>query len=290
MKQEDKKLKRRIRRSYFESTISIAMVLFLLGIAAYGFCKIYQDTNKWRESLEINIMLNNAPQEAYDSLSTILRNTTEIKEAQFIDKNSAAEEYKKDFGEDFEAFLGSNPLPNSFRIKLKAESSQPSKADSLAKIWTEWDEVMEIVYPQSTLQTVNNNISLISILLLMISSSLLVIIIILLRNTIRMTINTRLQLIDTMRLVGATRWFIMRPFLGRSIINGLLAGLLASLMLVGMTAAIKYLKAELVFLLDDTVLMLVCAGITIFGIILALIFTATAVNRAIRLRGGELYL
>ena len=290
MKQEDKKIKRLIRRSYLISTISIAMVLFLLGTATYIMNGLLQATNTIRENVAMNIMLNNNSEQVYDSLKTVLKASDEVKKVRLISKAQAAEDFKEYVGEDFEAFLGSNPLPDSFEIMLNADSSTPATIDSLAQCWQAWPEVMEVVYPKSTIQTVEENLKRFNVVLAMMAISLLVITLILLRNTIRMTINARRRLIDTMRLVGATRWFIMRPFLAKSIGNGLLAGVIASLMLAGMVIATGKGMPELAFVVDDSALLMVCGGMVVLGILLSLVFTAAAVNRAIRMRGGEVYI
>ncbi|MBR2332950.1 MAG: permease-like cell division protein FtsX [Rikenellaceae bacterium] len=290
MKQEDKKIKRLIRRSYLISTISIAMVLFLLGTATYIMNGLLQATNTIRENVAMNIMLNNNSEQVYDSLKTVLKASDEVKKVRLISKAQAAEDFKEYVGEDFEAFLGSNPLPDSFEIMLNADCSTPAIVDSLAQCWQAWPEVMEVVYPKSTIQTVEENLKRFNVVLAMMAISLLVITLILLRNTIRMTINARRRLIDTMRLVGATRWFIMRPFLAKSIGNGLLAGVIASLMLAGMVIATGKGMPELAFVVDDSALLMVCGGMVVLGILLSLVFTAAAVNRAIRMRGGEVYI
>ena len=290
MKLTDKQLKRRVRRSYAVSTVSISMVLFLLGAAAYLMGSAMRATDSIRENLAINLMLNATTTEVQDSLAGVLRQTAEVKRVKFINKAKAAEDFKEYIGEDFEEFLGSNPLPDSFEITLKAESTSQEVVDSLAKVWGAWSETLEVVYPKSTMQMVEENLARFNVVLVMMALALLVIALILLRNTIRMTINTRVQLIETMKLVGATRWFIMRPFLGRSTINGLYAGLLASALLSGMVAAMERGIPEMSFIVDDITLAVVCAGVTVAGIIISLIFTAAAVSRATRLQGGELYI
>ncbi len=290
MRQEDKRLKRRVRRSYMVSSISISMVLFLLGAAAYLMGGALKATDSIRENMAINLMLNNTTPEVQDSLAGVLRQTPEVKRVKFIGKAEAAADFKEYVGEDFEEFLGSNPLPDSFEITLNADFSTPAIVDSLAEMWGDWEHTMEVVYPKNTIQVIEDNIARFNIVLLMMAAALLVIALILLHNTIRMTINTRIQLINTMKLVGATRWFIMRPFLGRSALNGLIAGALASLLLVAMVMCMGKGMPELAFIINDTALAVVCCGMMVLGIIISMIFTATAVRRATRLQGGELYI
>ncbi|MBP3425146.1 MAG: permease-like cell division protein FtsX [Rikenellaceae bacterium] len=290
MKLTDKQLRRRVRRSYAVSTISISMVLFLLGAAAYLMGSALRATDSIRENMAINLMLNSTTPEEQDSLGVLLRQTPEVKRVKFIDKAKAAEDFKEYVGEDFEEFLGSNPLPDSFEITLKAESSSSETADSLAEVWGAWEQTMEVVYPKSTMQLIEENLTRFNVVLVMMAAALLIIALILLRNTIRMTINTRIQLIETMKLVGATRWFIMRPFLGRSAVNGLYAGVLASLLLCAMVAAMSRGVPEMSFLVDDIALAAVCGGMIVMGVVISEIFTAAAVRRATRLQGGELYI
>ena len=290
MKLTEKQLKRKIRRSYAVSTISISMVLFLLGAAAYLMGSVMRATDSIRENMAINLMLNSTTPEVQDSLAGLLRETVEVKRVKFIDKAKAAEDFKQYVGEDFEEFLGSNPLPDSFEITLKAESSTTTVVDSLAKVWGEWEHTMEVVYPKSTIELIEDNLNRFNVVLVMMATALLIIALILLRNTIRMTINTRKQLIETMKLVGATRWFIMRPFLGKSAVNGLYAGVLASVLLVAMVIAMGRGIPEMSFLVDDTALAVVCLGTMGAGVIISVIFTAAAVRRVTRLQGGELYI
>ena len=290
MKLTDKQLKRRIRRSYAVSTVSISMVLFLLGAAAYLMGSVMRATDSIRENMAINLMLNSTTSEEQDSLAGLLRETVEVKRVKFIDKTKAAEDFKQYVGEDFEEFLGSNPLPDSFEITLKAESSATAVVDSLAKVWSAWEHTMEVVYPKSTIELIEDNLNRFNVVLVMMATALLIIALILLRNTIRMTINTRKQLIETMKLVGATRWFIMRPFLGKSAINGLYAGVLASVLLVAMVIAMGRGIPEMSFLVDDTALAIVCTGTMCAGVVISVLFTAAAVRRVTRLQGGELYI
>lgn len=291
MKQhEERKLQRRVRKSYLISTISIAMVLFLLGATAYLILNALNASNRLKENIALNVMLNSTTQTAKDSLLNTLKATQGVREVTFVNKEQAAKEFQAYIGENFEEFLASNPLPDSFRVTLDAKHSNPQTVDSLAAAWQQKSGVMEVVYPKNVLQQISDNIGKFNIVLLMLGAAMLVIALVLLNNTIRMTIISRNVLINTMRLVGATRGFIMRPFIASAVSHGIYAGLLSSLLLVAMVAGIKEGVPEITLYGGNFTVLWVCAGMIGAGILISLIFTVIAVNKSIRLQGGKVYL
>ena len=120
--------------------------------------------------------------------------------------------------------------------------------------------------------------------------ALLIISLILLNNTIRVTIFSKRYLIHTMKLVGATRWFITKPFLGGSILQGIYAGLISWAMLAVMIAGLHEGLPEVKFVSDQLQLLFIFGAMMVGGILISLVFTAFAVRKFLRMRTDKLYL
>lgn len=121
----------------------------------------------------------------------------------------------------------------------------------------QWEGVAEVVYQRGVLEQIGQNINKFNMILLLFGGTLLIIALILLNNTIRVTIFSKRYIINTMKLVGATKWFIMRPFLSRSILQGIYAGLIAWAMLIVMMMGLHEGLPEIKFVSDDNYLALI---------------------------------
>lgn len=290
MKQEDKRIRRRVRNSYIISTVSIAMVLFLLGATSYLIINALNATNRMRENMAMHVMLRGEiSQPERDSLKATIGAAEGIKNIEFIGREQAAKDFSDYIGEDFESFLGSNPLPDSYEVTLNAASSTPQVVDSLAEAWQQRPEVLEVVYQKNIIKQISDNIGRFNIILLMFGAAMLVIALILLGNTIRITVMSRSVLINTMKLVGATRWFIMRPMLCRSALMGVCSGAIATILLVCMVAGLSEGMPEIALLNGNSLLLSIAGAMTLCGVLISVIFTAAAVNKSIRLQGGKIY-
>jgi cell division transport system permease protein len=123
-------------------------------------------------------------------------------------------------GESPEDFLGYNPLQASYEVFVKAEFANKSEMSKIVKEISSYEVVKEVVYQENVVDSINTNIRNVSIVLLCVTLLLLVVSIGLINNTIRLQLYSKRFLINTMKMVGATSWFIRRPFMGRSILNG----------------------------------------------------------------------
>ena len=207
----------------------------------------------------------------------------------YIDKEKAAAEMQEELGEDFISFLGYNPLLPSLDVKLNA---QYANSDSLAWIKESLSanpKIKEINYQESLIADVNKNIRKISMVILAFSGLLLIIAISLINNSIRLAIYSKRFLIKTMQLVGATSSFIRRPFVWKSIMNGVYGAIIASALLIGVVYYSQQLMPEL-FEIQDLELLVSLVGIVLlFGIVITWISTALAVSRYLRMKTDKMY-
>ena len=224
-----KSLRRKVRNSYIISTISIALVLFLLGSVGYLIFNAVRATDLMKENVAIHLMIKQGTSdERIAEIGRELGAHEAVKEVTFVPKAVAAENFKEQIGSDFVEFLAFNPLPDAYEVKLHAQYSDKDYVRKFEKEAASWNGIEEVVYQRAVVEQIGSNINKFNLVLLLFGGALLVIALILLNNTIRLTIYSKRYLINTMKLVGASKWFIMKPFLLRSILHGVYAWLIAA--------------------------------------------------------------
>jgi len=282
--------RRKLRSSYATTIISISLVLFLLGIIGFLFLNAQRLSVHVKENLGFTVLIkDNAREAEVQRLQKILSAAPYVRTVQYVDKEQAAETLEEELGEEFVEFLGYNPLLSSLEVKLAAGWANP---DSMVRIEVEvlnFPQVKEVYYQKNLLQAINENIRKITLVLGVFSLLLLLISIALINNTIRLSVYARRFLIRTMQLVGATRGFIRKPFLMKSILHGL-AG--ATVALVLLSLLIYGLGKELEGVIGFSDLFLVGVLfllVTLIGIMITLVSTFFAVNKYLRLKTDQLY-
>ena len=276
--------------SRLTSVISIALVLFLLGLIF--LMGLMGDTLSRfvKENITFSVVLKDNIREAeVKRMQKRLEAEPFIKSAEYISKEQASKELEEELGERPETFLGFNPLQASLEVKLNSEYANPDSLQLIEKKIKTYTNVSELLYRKDMMEIVNDNMKRIGIILLTLAVVLMIISFVLISNTIRLLIYSKRFLIHTMKLVGATPGFIRRPFMIYNMVSGLFAAILAILMLMG---ALYYLQLELsgfIDLLNTDALLLVFAAVLILGIMLSLIATFFAVNKYLRMGVDKLY-
>jgi cell division transport system permease protein len=289
--QENQIVNRRLTSSYLTTVISISLVLFLLGIAGFLILNVQNLSRHVKENIGFNIELNDNVREAdIQQFRKILDTKKFVKSTEYITREQAAIETQKALGEDFISFLGFNPLPASIKVKLNANWANP---DSIVKIESDLKKyplVSEILYRKTLIHEINDNVRKISIIIFSFTILLLLIALTLINNTIRLSVYSKRFLIHTMKLVGATRWFIRLPFIYKGIYYGLLSAMIAILLLLGTIFIVQNQIKEIIDFVDPDILALLFAGVIITGILISSISTFFAVNKYLNVNTDSLYL
>jgi cell division transport system permease protein len=280
----------RLRASYITSIISIMLVLFMLGLLGMIILHGKKLSDYVRENISISLMLKeDVSDELVQGYMKRLQKTSYVKQAEFISREQAAKELSNELGEDFVQFLGYNPLPATIDIQLRAGYAN---TDSIARIERQVlssNLVKEVVYQKSLIDQVNSNISKISLVIVSFSLILMLISIILINNTIKLSIYAKRFLIRSMQLVGATENFIRRPFIQKSILHGIIAAVIADLLLLGTLFVARQRIPEIIALQDFTVFAIFFFGVLVVGVILSVISTWFSVNKFLRMKIDNLY-
>ncbi len=287
MAHEDKRLRRRVRRSYLISTVSIAMVLFLLGSTTYLILNALRATERLRESVVIHVMLEDGlTPEQTTALRLSFENQSVVRSVTYIPKAEAAEKFAAESGEDFTAFLGddpaANPLPDSFEVGLAARGSERATIEAFVAEAEAAEGVQEVVYQRGVVEQIGTNLGKLAVVLLLFGGALMVVSLILLNNTIRMTIIAKRRIINTMKLVGANPGFIMRPFAASAALHGLVAGVGATAVFALLVVGLHEGAPGLNLLRGNVLLAAIAGGMILLGVVLSLLFTVFAVRKAVR--------
>jgi len=286
----DKFQKRRLISSYFSVVLSVFLVLFLLGVLGLFIINSQKLANDFKEKIAMTVFFKN---EANDTIlkafGTELKRAPFAKSTVYVTKEQAAKQHTDIIGEDFMTFLGENPLQNSFDIHLKADYVEK---DSIAKIEKNLRAnvmISDIVYDKQLVNLVNDNIKKVSIWILIISGFLTFIAVLLINSSLRLSIHSNRFIIKTMQMVGATKAFIRKPFVMRSIKLGMIGALLAVFALVGVLIYVETSFPDLGILDNPILTSLVLVGVFAVGILITWISTHFATQRFLNLRTDDLY-
>jgi cell division transport system permease protein len=290
MQKRDNLIRRRLRASYATSVISISLVLYMLGLVGLLLLNTKKLSDYVKENVGFSIFLNDDIKEVeIFGLQKLLDSKYYVKETAYITKEQAVRDFQKEWGEDFEDFLGFNPLPASIDVKLYAPYANPDSIAVIEKDIMTYTGVRDVVYQKDLIYKVNNNVRKISLSILAFSFLLFLIALTLINNTIRLSVYAKRFIIRTMQLVGAQHQVIRRPFLNMSFYYGSLAALVAIGLLIA-TMIIAERQLEGLFSLKDyRISGILFSTVFIIGIVLTWISTRLAVNRYLSMTTDDLY-
>ncbi|KQS46457.1 MULTISPECIES: ABC transporter permease [Flavobacterium] len=282
--------KRRLISSYFSVVLSVFLVLFLLGILGLFVINSKKLSDDFKEEIAMSVYFKN---EANDSIinafDTQLKTSKFVKSYEFVTKEKAAKQHTDIIGEDFMAFLGENPLENSFDIHLKADYIVADSIKKFESTIVTNPMVSDIVYDKVLVNLVNDNIQRISFWILIASGFLALVAVLLINSSMRLSIYSNRFIIKTMQMVGATKSFIRKPFIWRSIKLGIIGSLLAIFALIGVLYYVDTNFPNLKIMEDQLMVGLVLVGVLIVGILITWFSTFFATQRFLNLRTDDLY-
>ena len=282
--------KRRLISSYFSVVLSIALVLFLLGLLGMLILNAKKVSDHFKEQVVLTIYLKDSAKDVeIKQLEKSLAMTDYVKSTEYISKEQAAEFMKAENGEDFMDFVGYNPLQNSIDVHLKADFVTSEQLEKISEDTLTKNFVDEVSYDNDLVTLMNNNVKKISFWVLVISGIFTLIAVLLINSSIRLAVYSKRFTIKTMQMVGATKQFIRRPFVWKSVRLGIIGAILA---MVGMAVVLFYLNKtfpELQLLNNPFIIILLFAFVFILGIIITWISTHIATQRFLNLKTDQLY-
>jgi len=286
----EKYQKRRLISSYFSVVISISLVLFLLGLLGLLVLNTKKVADHFKEKIALTVYLKDtAKQVEIDQLQQSIALAEYTKSATFVSKEQAAEEHSANIGEDFMEFLGYNPLQNSIDVYMLADFVSPSKLEEIQTEILTKDFVDEVIYDRPLIVLLNDNIKKVSFWVLIISALFLFIAVLLINSSIRLSVYAKRFTIKTMQMVGATKGFIRRPFIWKSLKLGIIGSIIAIGGVAGVLYSLDNYFPEMRFTEDWILLTGLGVFILIMGLLISWLSTFFATQRFLNLRTDELY-
>ncbi|WP_296316276.1 cell division protein FtsX [Winogradskyella sp. UBA3174] len=282
--------KRKLISSYISVVVSIALVLFLLGCLGLLVINSKKVADHFKEQVVMTIYINDTAKEVeVNQLNKSLAMADYTKEAKYVSKDEAAELMKAETGEDFMDFVGYNPLKNSIDVYLKADYVTTEQLTEITESLSNKAFIEEIKYDNDLVELMNNNVKKITFWVLLISGLFTLIAVLLINSSIRLAVYSKRFIIKTMQMVGATKTFIRRPFVWKSVQLGIFGAIVA---LAGMAVVLYYLDItfpELELLRNTIPIIALFAGIFFLGVIITWISTFIATQRFLNLKTDQLY-
>lgn len=270
--------------------ISTTLMLILLGMVVFFITFAHEFSNSLKENFTVTLMLDEdvTQNQAY-AIQQRLRKLPYTKGLNYVSKEKALKEQSEALGTDPSEFLGYNPLPASFELRLKADYAN---SDSLKKILPPLRRdslIVDVTAPQNLMDSLNENIRQISIVMLIIALLLTVISFVLISNTIRLSVYARRLMIRTMRLVGASYSFIRRPFVLKALLIGLISALIAiAVMGLGIYYLVEY-ESGIQQLITVEVMAFTAGAIVLCGLLITWISAHISVTRYLKMTRHRIF-
>jgi cell division transport system permease protein len=277
--------------SYFMAILGVALVLFILGILGWLIINTSKLETYFKGSVQVHAFIREgSPQKDIDVVKNIIKSKPYARNVEYITKEKARQTFIGDGNQDWNKVLDYNPLPASIDFYLEPEYVN---RDSLKIITTEIMKnfiISEVKYPDAVVTNLNNVVTKAGYFLLALAGILALIVIILIDNTIKLAMFSNRFLIKTMQMVGATRWFISKPFDTKAIINGLISALVAiAAILVLIYAVENWWLPEIKALKDNMSLFLLFFALIVIGISITFISTHRSVTKYLKMKLDDLY-
>jgi len=279
-----------IRNIQFTSIFSMSLVLFLIGLVSLLLFVARDMGKQIKENINLSLIISdNSPAASMKRLEQYLQNSKYVKSFDFISKDEALKEHIETMGDNPAQFLGFNPLKASFEVKLHAEYANVDSVVVIETMLKQFTIIERVAYQKDMVNLINENVTRISMLLIAVATMLLLISVALINNTIRISIYANRFLINTMKLVGATPWFIRRPYIKSGLINGFFASLLSLIMLSLLMGYIFRETGINMFALQKTTLFQVGSIVVVLGMFLTSLSSYLAVGRYLRMQTNDMY-
>lgn len=290
MSKKKRFLPKKAKPSYIYSIISISLVLFMIGLLGVIIINAKNLSVYFKENLEFSIELkDNVRKAEIRQFQKQLEGEDYVRSTQYITKEEATKNFTKEYGENFTQILGYSPLYSSINIYMKSEYVHPDSIRWIEKEILAKSFVKEVYYQRSVLDLINRNVRNVSIIIITISVLLLLIAVTLIESTIRLAMYSNRFLIKSMQLVGATRKFITAPFTSKSILNGLISGVLAVIFLIILIKYAQLQLPDLMILQRWDEFSLLFTGIILTGILISWWSTHRAVTKYLKMHLDDLY-
>lgn len=274
--------------------MSIALVLFMLGVVSYVTFTALTAARDLETGVVVSVeVADDLSEEQTAKITEAIEATSMSVDVLYMSKDEkiADEAFRNQFEVDLDLLLNENPLRNSYEVTLKQEYAKRASVEEFVAAVKGVEGVEYVaVPPVDVVESMHSTLSYVTLGLVAFLAVLLIISLLLLNNTIRLAIYSKRYLINTMKLVGATKWYIMRPLLASALKQGIVAGVISAIMVVGVVYGVNSFTPEGLALLNYTEVGIIAGALLAVGVVITTIFSAFAVNKFVNMKSNKIYL
>ena len=284
------KTPKKSKPTFAYAIISITMILFIIGLFSFGVFTIQKEINKIKEGVQIDLNLKtDATEEQKTAIADYLKKQKYVSKITFKSKDVAAEQFEKELGQNFREILGENPLYDAYILNLKADFSNPDFVKDVKSALLGLNGVQEVQYSDMAVKTTAATLKPITIGIVILSIIMLLVAFLIIDNTIRLMMYSQRFTIRSMQLIGANEWFIIKPYISKAAISGVISALIAIVALSIVIYLTIYKFSVVISTGDFVILALIAIGLIFFGIFISIASTFFAVNKYLKIKLDELY-
>ena len=282
--------RRHFSNMYVITTISLSLVLFLIGIETVLLLSAHQLSTQIKEQVALDVVLKqDVDSNEVKRISRLMDNAPFAREYRYISAEQALQEYIEALGEDPTLYID-NPLHASFNVLLTADYAQADSLKQVVSTLEVFPSVERVIYPHEVVEAIDDNVNKYSLIIIGMAVLLLFIAVSLIVNTIRLQVYSRRFIINTMKLVGARGWAIKGPIVGKN----MLLGIIASIIAIGLLVALLYYSARsmniVLLQLTPANILLISAIVLLSSLLITIVSSLIAANSYIRMTTNDLYL
>lgn len=275
---------------YITSTVSVTLVLFILGLVGFVNISFNGVSRQLKEKIGFTVVLADSVSPAMaDSIRTYCGNEPYVSSYTYLSADEVLALEAQGDGNELVELLGVNPYAPMIEVRVLEAYANVDSINAIVGRWAAMDAVEDVTANSELIENLNRNAGLISTVLVALAAALLLISFVLINNTVRLTVYARRFLIHTMRLVGATGAFIRKPFLLRNALQGLIAGVVASGCLAGFMVWAQSLDMGVEVVMGWDAAAVVFASLIVLGVIICVVAAYITTNRYLRKSYDEMF-
>lgn len=290
MGNKNQSIKNKFKANHITSTFSMSLVLFLVGLVSLLLFVARDLSVQVRENINLSIILEDEISPSYrQRIQKFMETAPFTKSVVYVSKDDALKEHIASLGEDPQDFLGYNPLKASLEVKLNAEYANTDSVTVIESKLKAFDDINRIAYQKDLVSLVNENVRKISFVLLGLAVVLLIVSMALINNTIRLSIYANRFMINTMKLVGATSWFVRKPYIIKGVLSGVVAALISLVLLSAMLYYVLVQFGLTGFSINPLTAIYVSLIVIVSGVLLTALSSYIAVGRFLKMNRNDMY-
>lgn len=272
------------------STVSVALVLLMLGIVGMVAIGAGALTREIRENLGFTVVMSEEePEEVAHQLARQIRKQPFARSVTVFTAADAMKKWEEETGENVIEVVGVNPFSSEIEVRVVSEYADADSLAAVSERYARLESVEEVTLRAEMISTINRNLRTLVMVLGSVAAALLVISLVLINNTVRLTVYARRFTIHTMKLVGATDGFIRRPFVLASMLNGLVAAIIASALLGGLYAYGLSVEGSLGRILGWGDLAVIFAALILTGVVICAAAASFSTDRYLRISYDDMF-